>query len=914
MTPESGRLPRGIALLLLLMERRHREVFAGDLMEEYERFMVPELGDKKARRWLWSQAFRGALVGFLHRTVDLSASVREKFEGGVAGGGGGNMDMLIQDLRYAIRRLIASPGFTLIAVLSLAIGIGANTSIFTIVNAVMMRNSPMEDPASVADLYMYDEKSDIKYDPMSWPTVDDITELTSVFEGVLGWEMFIASTQLESGSEPVMGELVSGNFFSVLGIQPVLGRGFLPEEDMVENRDPVVVISHTYWQNRYAGDRDILGETLKLNGLPFTIVGVAPERLTGMVPGVVSDMWTPSMMVEHLNMFDSGESDPDRASRRFSERSQSVFVKARFRPGVTIEQAEAAMADLARDYRTRLPERWEDVELVAIPTLDVSVHPTADKALAPAATLLMAVVGMLLLIACTNLASFLLARGADRKKEVALRIALGAGRGRLVRQLLTETLLLAGVGGALGIGIAYWTVDFVTRFQPPIAIPITLDLSLDRTVLIFAVLVSLGTGLLFGLLPAMQSTKPDLTSALKDESGGATGGRRRGSLRNLLVMSQVAMSLVLLIGSGLFVRSLISTQNVDPGFNSPEAGMIGLEFGTSGYTSVEARATLKTLQARLLADPAIDQVGMTDRLPLGATIGTNTFEIPGYEDPDNPNGPSIDALRASSEYFGLLGIDILAGRGFGPEDTEGAVNAIIVNEEMARRYWRGESPVGAVLTRGERSFTVVGVARQTKVRTLGEDPRPQIYYSMDQSYAAMVSIIASGPGSADQVVQALHRTVRDFDRDLVIMSESTMTEHLSVVLFAPRVAAVILGISGVLALLLSVVGLYGVVSYSVARRTREMGIRMSLGADGASVRKLVMLGGMRLVGIGTAVGLVLAFAGSQVIGGFLYGVEGTDPLTFLGVPILLATVALVAGFVPAYRASRVDPVRALRHD
>jgi len=913
-TPNSARLPKGVTLLLLLLEPRHRDLFAGDLLEEYEQFVLPVEGIRRAKRWLWSQAFRGSLVGFAHRVVDLYDGVRTRLVGGDSGGGGGHMDKLHQDLKYAVRRLVANPGFTLIAVLSLAIGIGANTSIFTIVNAVMLRQSPMTDPESVVDLYLYVEDSSLKYDPVSWLMSDALDELSSVFDGVMGWEMFVGSTQLESGSEPILGELVSGNFFSVLGVHPVLGRGFLPEEDEVEGRDAVTVLSHAYWQKRYAGDPGVLGETIRLNGRPFTIIGIAPEKLTGMIPGVVANLWVPSMMVDHLDAFGSGAVRPDAVSRRLSATNQSVFMKGRLSEGITTEQAEAAMTAVTRDLRAQNPRWPESAQLVAIPTLDVSIHPLADKALAPVALLLMAVVGMLLLIACTNLASFLLARGADRKKEVALRLALGAGRGRLVRQLLTETLLLAGVGGGLGVALAYWTLDLALRFQPPIAVPVTFDLSIDRTVLTFAILVSLGAGLLFGLLPALQSTRPELAQTLKDESRGATGGRRSGTLRNALVIGQVAISLVLLIGSGLFVRSLISTQSVDPGFDAPEAGMIALEMATSGYAPAEAEVALESLRNQLLSDPGIDEVALTNRLPLGATIQTNTFVIQGHEDPNDADGPSVDVMRVTPEYFTLFDIPVSSGRAFGPGDTGDGANVVIVSEEMARRYWNGESPLGAQLSRGEQTFEVVGVARDTKVRTLGEAPRPLIYYPIAQRYSSMVTFVAKGPASGAQIVQTLHRTVRDYDRDLVIMSETTMAEHLGLMLFAPRMAALILGIAGGLALLLAAVGLYGVVSYSVARRTQEMGIRISLGADPASVRRLVIAGGLRLVAIGSLIGLVLAFGGAQLVGRFLYGVSGTDPLTFLGVPLLLAAVALVAGYVPAYRASRVDPVQALRSD
>lgn len=907
-------LPKGMGLLLLLLAPRHRDVFAGDLLEEYEHFIVPSRSPGAARRWLWWQAIRGTLVGGAHRMYDWVKGAGTAMSGGQPNGNGRggarHMDRLWQDLKYAVRGLRSSPGFTLIAITSLAIAIGANTAIFTVVNGVMLRGTSMTDPESMVELYLYREASPLKYEPVSWPDYDEIARLTTVFEGATAWEMFYASTQVPSGSEPVLGELVAGNFFSLLGILPALGRGFLPEEDLVPGQNPVVVLSHAYWQNRYGSDPDVLGQAIKLNGLDYTIVGVAPRDFAGMMPGMVMDMWAPSMMMDQIST--TPGSSPKGEARRLSPSSQSAFMKARLLPGVTPEQANAAMAALAIELEARVPENWKDGELRAIPSLDVAVHPLADRVLVPMVILLMSVVGMLLLIACTNLASFLLARGADRKSEIALRIALGAGRRRLVAQLLTETLLLASVGGALGLGLATWLVKLVVRFQPPLAIPVNLDLAIDGTVLTFCFAVTLGTGLLFGLLPALRSTRLDVAPVLKDESGSVTGGRRGGMLRKGLVVGQVAVSLVLLVGSGLFVRALFARQAVDPGFHAPQAAMIGVEMATSGYSRDEAEAALRELSAQALADPGIDQVALASHLPLSATLQMNTFEIPGFVDPERPEGPSIDVLTVGPAYFDLLEIPILQGRGFEASDTRSSAPAVVISQAMAERYFAGRSPIGAQLRRKEEAYTVVGVARDTKVRTLGEEPRPLVYYPLSQRYSSMVTLVAQGQADAALVLGTLERLVRSYDRDIVVMSKNTMDGHLGIMLFAPRMAAMILALSGGLALLLAGVGLYGVVSYSVASRTREVGIRMSLGADAWSVRRMVIRGGLTMVALGSAIGLVLAFALSKLVSGFLFGVSGTDPVTFVGVPLVLGGLAFLAAFVPAHRASRVAPVTALR--
>jgi len=444
-------------------------------------------------------------------------------------------------------------------------------------------------------------------------------------------------------------------------------------------------------------------------------------------------------------------------------------------------------------------------------------------------------------------------------------------------------------------------------------VPISVDLSLDRTVFLFALAISLGAGVFFGLLPALQSTKPDVAPTLKGE-GDCRGAGRTGRLRSGLVMTQVAVSLVLLVGSSLFLRSLIVAQSIDPGFHAPEAAMISIETRTSGYDDAQALVALRQLTERIAALPGIDAVAAVDRLPLSASVHVQEFQIPGHEPPEGRDGIPLDRVAANSGYLDLMEIPILSGRGIEASDTGESAPVLVISEAMARRFWPGQDPVGQVVRTRGKDTQIVGVARDTKVRTLGEAPRPLAYYPLEQNYLSLITLIARGRGPASETLALLRRTIHDFDPHLVIMSQSTMQAHLGLMLFPARMAALLLAVSGGLGLLLAAVGLYGLVSYSVSRRTREVGIRMSLGADPDSVVGLVIRGGMRLVVWGTAIGLVIALAITRVVERFLYGVSATDPVTFLGVPLVLLTVAAVAAYVPARRASRVDPVAALRSE
>lgn len=524
-------IPRGSGLFLLLVAPRHREHFLGDLLEEYRGHVLPGSHPAAARRWWWTQLVRGSLVALFHRVYNLLHDHGQSV--GTAGFGGArhedsnrswDVDGLWRDFKYSLRRLAGSPGFTLVALVSLALGIGANTAIFSLVNAVLVRRPPMTDPGALVEIYAHQDNDALQWLPVSWADLDDIAAL-DVFQGVTGWEVFFASTQVSGRSQPILGELVAGNLFDVLGVGMALGRAFLPEEDALPDHDPVVIISYAYWQNRFGRDPGVLGQTIRLNGRPFTIVGVAPPRFTGTIPAMAMQVWVPRIMADQVAIF------AEESSRLESRGPQSAFLRGRLRSGTTPAQAQSALDGLMTSLKEQFPEAWDGYDFRILPTSDVAIHPQVDRALLPVAGLLMTVVGLVLLIACVNLASFLLARGADRSKEVALRLALGAQRIQLIRQLLVETTLLALLGGVVGVTLAQWTLNLAMRFRPPLLIPISLDVGIDRTVLLFALAASMATGLLFGLVPALWSTRPDLGPTLKDRAGSVSNGPAASRLR-----------------------------------------------------------------------------------------------------------------------------------------------------------------------------------------------------------------------------------------------------------------------------------------------------------------------------------------------------------------------------------------------
>jgi macrolide transport system ATP-binding/permease protein len=809
------------------------------------------------------------------------------------------------DLRYALRRLLRTPGFTLVAILSLALGIGANSAIFSIVNAFLFRSLHVRAPEQLVEIYTSDDNG-FQYSTSSYLDYISLRDATrAVFEDVIAYELVIAQNNQGDSAPLVMGETVTGNYFRALGVQPVLGRGFLPEEDATPGTHPVVVLGYGYWQRVFAGARDVLGKTVLLNRRPYTVVGVAPREFRGTYPGLEAQLFVPMMMSNVVH--------PGSLDRLNTRGSRSLLLKGRLQQGVTVERARSAVEAVSRRLSVEFPRSNDKRIMHVLPTTDVSIHPAVDKALVPVAALLLTVVGLVLLIACANLASFLLARGAERRKEIALRLALGAGRARLVRQLLVESTVLALIGGVAGLGLAWLIVRALVSFQPPLPIPIDLVIELDRHVLLFTTVVSILAGIAFGLAPALNASNPQLAPTLRDEAANVTGSRRRVTLRNLLVAGQVAVSLVLLIGSGLFLRSLQKAQRIDPGFYTGPAAILWPNMEMSGYDETRGRQLQERLYEQLARQPGVTRVTMADRLPLGAAVQTMALRVAGVQPPPGQESLDVDFTHADENYFAALDVPIVAGRAFNTSDRAGTPTVVVVSEAAARAYWPKADPIGQTIHLGRtgNDARVIGVARDTKVRTLGEKPRPYLYLNSRQEYVPSMLVIVRGQGSAEQLLRDAQRVALELDPQLVLFQTQTMEQHLGLMLFAPRMAALLLSVFGGLALLLAAVGVYGVVSYTVARRTREVGIRMALGADSRDVIKLMIGGGMKLVASGAVTGVLLAAAVTWPLARFLYGIRTSDLLTFVIIPALLVIVGFAACYLPARKASRTSPVQAL---
>lgn len=888
-------------LLRLLVRDEIRQEVEGDLEELFRRRLRDD-GVLAARMAYWKQILSPTLLRLRRESAGVTPTRGAPV---TSNSGDPLMQSLARDFRFAFRILSKSPGFTAVAILSIALGVGPNTAVFSMVNGVLFGGEEMGEPEEVAQVFLTNTEEE-GYSAMYHSTYETIVEGTDeVFQGVTAFTN--VNIRLgDEGDRLALGELVTGNYFDVLQVEPRLGRGFLPEEDATPGTHPVVVLSHRLWQSDFGSDPGIVGSEIRLNGRPYTVVGVAPPEFEGeVVPGIGTDLWVPLRMYPHLRPGQMGYGN--------------LWTFARVREGVPVERAVAVVDALATRVRERIraesnPESRFDLE--AVPVTEIFLTPEMDRTVFAMAGILLGAVGLVLLIACTNLAAFFLARATDRRKEMAVRVALGAGRRAITRQLLVESLVLAAVGGALGLGLGVMVVQAVESLEPPIGVPLNLDLGLDLRVLLFTGGVTLLAGLVFGLAPAVRASRAPVASTLRDESagGGQTPSKLRG--RNLLVAAQVALSLVLLVGAGLFVRSLRAAATMDPGFDTGPAGIVTVNAGASGYEPEELPEFNRDLMNALLSEPGLTHVAASTRLPLELGVNVLFLDIPGVQPPEGSRAHRLEVTTVSSGYFETMDVEILEGRGFTTEDEpEAAIASVLLSRAAAERYWPGEEPLGKTMYRAgdpEQGYRVVGITENVKIWSLTEPPRPYMYLNLAQNPTSYLNLVARGPQSAPELVGNLRRTVREFDPELFVPQMKTMEEHLGFILYLPRMAAVLLGAFGALALVLASVGLYGLVSYSVARRTREVGIRMALGADRRKVLALAMKGGLVLVVLGGAAGLAAALGGASLIQDFLIGIHPLDPVTFATVPLILGAVALLAAYLPARRATRVNPVEALR--
>jgi predicted permease len=818
------------------------------------------------------------------------------------------METLIRDMRYGARFLARAPGFALAAIVALGLGIGGNTAIFSLLHALLLTPMPVAEPERIVAIYTSDFSS-TQYGSSSYPDFKDFGERAKTVADVAAYRLTPVSMNATGESELAFVEAVSGNYFTMLGVGAARGRVLGDADDRPEAA-PAVVISHALWTRRFANDPGVLGRTLQFNGQPFTVVGVAPREYTGGLRGLSLDAWIPILVSRTLSIGESGSWTEQRGSR-------GLFLLARLRPAVSLAQAKAAFDVIAAQLYATYPQQWRTIRnagraISVVAERDARLHPDLTGPVAGFMAVLLVVVGLVLLTACANVANLLLARGAARTREIGVRLALGSGRARLVRQLLTENILLAASGGAFGVLVAWWLMRVLTSFKPPVPIPLAIDLRLDPSVLMFTLTLSVVTGLIFGLAPAWHASKTDIVPVLKDDA--ALGRTRRSRLRGAFVVAQVACSMFLLVGAGLFVRSLFSARAIDAGFDPRNMIVMMVVPELQGYDQARGRVLYDNVLARVAAVPGVQSATLAESVPLSIGGSRRGTAIEGYQpQPGEDTETSYNVV--GPQYFETMRIPLLRGRSFTDADRAGAPPVVIVNEAFARRYWPNADPIGKRLSANGSSGPfreVVGVTRTGKYNTLGEDPRPFYYLPLWQEYNGTVTLHVKTAGDPRALIGSVREAIRAVDPNVPVVDVKTMEEQMLVALLPARLAGTLLGAFGLLALLLASVGIYGVMAYAVVSRTREIGVRRALGAQTNNLLRLILGEGMRLAAIGFAIGLAAAFALTRFAASLLYGVTPTDPLTFAGALAILSAAAFVACYIPALRALRVDPVTALR--
>ncbi len=808
----------------------------------------------------------------------------------------------MNDLKFALRLLWKSPGFTAAAILSIGLGIGATTTVFCWIQEVLLRPLPgVAKPQQMVVLCA--SRHGNVWDTVSRPDLLDYAQLTNVFTGVIGSQVTPACIAVDGRQEWAYGQIVSANFFDVLGVKALHGRTLVADEDQRLGGAPVLVLSEGYWKRRFGGDQGVIGRVVEVNRHSFTVVGVVPGSFRGTMSALVCDYWAPLAMHEQVANFGSWDARGDRW----------IHTQARLRPGVSRRQAQAAVDVVAKRLEESFPKTNEDMELRVLPLWKA---PYGGQAmLLPVLSLLFAVTVGVLLIVSANVANLLLARATVRQKEVAIRLALGVGRARLIRQLLTESLVLSLLGGALGVILAGWAKGLFRTFLPKTYLPVGYTFDMDPATLGFTLLVTLITGVLFGLAPALQASRVNLSGTLKE--GGRTSGAAlpHHRLRSALVVAEVALALVLLIGAGLCIKGFRKAREVDIGFDPRQVLLAGLRVGMNGYTEEAAIPFYRQLRQHLAAMPGVKSAALASWYPLGFEGGSGTgFEVPGYErSPTEEMGAQYAIITPG--YFETLRIPLVEGRDFTEDDDRQHDPVVIINENMGRRYWPNQSPLGRKIGMfgGSKFATVVGVAKAGKYRSLGETPARFIYLPYQQgAWDLNLGVALRTEADPASFASALRREIRTLDPGVEVWALLPMTDFIQAAFLAQQIVSSLLFALGAVALVLAAMGIYGVMAYVVSHRTHEMGIRMALGASTGRLTGLVLAQGLKLTAIGVVAGILGATMLSRVLTSFLYGVSPFDLFTFAAVSALLGLVSLLACVVPAWRASRVDPMMVLR--
>ena len=808
----------------------------------------------------------------------------------------------MKEIRFALRQLRKSPGFTFIAVLTLALGIGANTAIFSVVNAVLLRPLPYKAPERLISIWEASAKDDIPKEPLSFPNFTDYRAQAQSFDGIGG---FTTSSMILSGGdgepERIIAAPVIGDFFSVLGVEPIIGRKFLPDENE-DGKNRVAILSHAFWQRRFGADRNIVGQQITLSGNQYTVVGVMPPVFQDPVPAARRpvEIWAPLAVSEGM---------------RNSRRGDFIQTIARLKPNATIEQARAELLAIAKRLEQQYPDSNTGWVSYAVP-----LHEEITGNIRPALLVLLGAVAFLLLIACANVANLLLARASARQREIAVRAALGASRGRIIRQLLTENVLLSLAGGVAGLLLAFWGMQALLAISPG-NIPRLSTIGIDIQVLVFTIAVSVVTGLLFGLAPAVIVSKLNLNDTLKEggrSSAEGAGGRR---VRNALAIAEIALSLVLLVGAGLLIRSFLRLQEVKPGFNPSNVLTAQLSLPTAKYAENQQVVNFyDQLLERLAQQPGVKSVSLTNGLPMGGGGDFLAFFVEGKPVARTDRVPDAESRTVGPDYFRTLEIALRRGRLLTEQETQDAPRAAVINEALAKKYFPGEDPIGKRITFGNPQapdatwWNIVGIIADVRQSSLDKDAYPQIFRVYKQNPARAMTVVMRTAGEPTSMANTLRQEVWSLDRQQPLHNVRTLEQVLAESIARPRFNTLLITILAGVALVLAAVGIYGVISYSVTQRTHEIGVRMALGASSSNVLRLVVGHGMFLAGVGLALGVVGAFAVTRIMGSLLYGVSASDPLTYIVLVVTLGIIALIASYIPARRAMRVDPVIALRNE
>jgi predicted permease len=817
---------------------------------------------------------------------------------------------MLADVRYAVKWLVRSPGFAAVAVLSLAVGIGFNTALFSVVDALLFRPLPVDRPERLVSIYTKGGDGD-RYATSSYPDYLDFRSRNTVFSDVMGFSPAIAAVKAGDRSRMALGEVVSGNYFQVLGVRAALGRTLLPEDDR-PGAARAVVISHRLWRRQYGADPQAIGRTIHVHGQGYTIVGVARPEFTGMVPVLQPEVWLPLAWVEEVEPAGIQDAVPSPGNTRLERRGQRwLFLRGRLADGATAASADANLQAIMAQLATAYPKSNEGRPVAT--AVNVRIHPDADARLRLVATGLVVAIGLVLLIACANLANMLLARGSARAREIGIRLAIGASRARLIRLLLTESLVVAAAGAGVGALIAARALRMLDSVPLPIPVDLSLNLGIDARVLLFTTAVSGLAGIIAGLAPAIRSTRIDLSSDLKGDAPVRRAGRR-WSLRDGLVILQTAVTLALLVPAGLLTHSILRAQDIALGFRTGGVVALSTELSLVGYDETRATQIYERVADRVRVMPGVATVSRAVRQPLAINYNTNAVFFPDRPRADG-RGVTVAATWVDRNYLTTLAVALLRGRDFSPADTPGAPRVAIVNDAFVRRYWPGEPGLGRRFRlRGldGPEYEVVGVSADYKVQSIGEPATPYIHYALEQrAFTGNVFIVRTS-GDPAALLAAMRREVLALEPDAVFFESHTMAEQVNATLLPARLAAQSLALVGLVATALAAIGLYGVIAYSVGRRTREFGIRMALGATPGDVLRVVMTGGLSIVGVGLAIGLALSWLAARAIASALYGVSAADPAAWGSAVAVMLVAAGLANYLPARRASQLSAYDALR--